>query len=133
MSEEIEVIESRTPVIFKSDKIEEFRKRAFHLHPCGKEAIPQGESPIAMRVWFTDERTVKFRGDRNSGYVNIMISNLRRLIFKYMSEKKLAKVIMYDNRPEVFSKVILLIENGQVIENKFPLYSNEFKIKKPVI
>jgi hypothetical protein len=125
------IIESGDFVEFKGRGLVEFRKRADKVHPYGVGARRLGESPITARVEFVDGKIQTLRGDLYTPCVNIMISNLRNLIKKYWKRRLFRKVVIYDNRPNVYSDVIFEMKNGKVVENFLPLYGDQFAIPMP--
>lgn len=129
MLNEIKIIENGEVVMFESDKIAEFRHSNTLPHPFGPEAKTQGQSPITLRVYFTDGNTCKFRGDLKTAYVSIMVVNLSELLKHYIKLKKVAKAIIYDNRPEAFSKNVLNYKESKIVDNLLPLYIHNYKLK----
>lgn len=141
MQHVVYVIEAGNVVHVDMRKVERFRNvNVEQVHMFGPKAIPTGQSPITLRVNFTNGGTVKFRGDRKTGYVNIMVENLRSLLKRYIGHKKVLSATMYDNRTEVFTDcfgyssssgiIILKYENGKVVENMLPIYNDKFNLKR---
>ena len=129
MTNEIEIIENGEVVKIISDKIDAFRESNTVAYPFGEIAKTQGQSPLTMRVDFIDDNSCKFRGDRKTPYPSIMIVNLSELLKHYMKLKKVTKAIIYDNRQRVFNKIVLLIDEGKIIDNRLPLYITNYKLK----
>lgn len=141
MQHQIEIIEDGYRVIFGTDRLSQFRESGLIEHPSGEIAKKYGQSPITMRVYFKDTNTVKLRGDKNTPYINNMLSNLTALLKKYITEGKVHRAVMYDNRPDAFKKVILEwnseayrkkhnIDHPEATkENLLPLYNDYHKLK----
>lgn len=129
MLNELEIIENGEVVVVESSKIADFRQSNSIPYPFGQIAKSQGQSPLKMKVEFTDGNIVGFRGDLNTAFVSIMAVNLSKLLRHYAKLKKVKKATIYDNRLHVFNKIVLLFENNEVKENRLPLYIPNYKLK----
>jgi hypothetical protein len=129
MANEIKIVENGEVVVFSSPKIETFRQSNALPHPFGVQAKTQGQSPVTLRVNFVDGNTCKFRGDLKTAYVSIMVVNLSELLKFYINQKKVLSAIIYDNRPEAFSKIILEWKENKIKDNLLPLYIHNYRLK----
>ena len=129
MPNELKIIENGELAMLSCPKIADFRQSNSLPHPFGQEAKTPGQSPITLRVNFTDGNTCKFRGDLKTPYVSIMVVNLSELLKHYIKLKKVVKAVIYDNRPEAISKKVLLWEENKVKDNYLPLYIHDYKLK----
>jgi hypothetical protein len=128
MLNEVKIIEAGELVVFKSDRIASFRQLNTIEHPFGEIAKTMCQSPLTLRAYFTDGNTCKFRGDKKTGYVGIMATNLSELAKQYIRERKITEAIIYDNRPEAFKKIILYWKDGVLKENLLGLYIHNYKL-----
>ena len=141
MAHEIEIIEDGHQVMFTTDKLAKFRELSLVEHPSGESAKKHGQSPITMRVYFKDTNTCKFRGDKNTPYINNMLTNLTDMLKIYIKNGTAHRAVMYDNRPEAFHKIILEwnsteyrkkhnIDHPEATKiNLLPLYNDYLKLK----
>lgn len=129
MTNELKIIEAGVVKDFKTDKLADFRKKNSIEYPFGESAKSQGESPLKMKIEFIDGNVVGFRGDLKTPYVSVMAVNLSKLLRNYANKKLIKKATIYDNRDSVINKVILLYEDGKIINNLLPLYIPNYVLK----
>lgn len=130
MPNELKIIKNGIVEVVQSNEIAELRKNNSVPYPFGEIAKSQGESPLKMKIEFTDGNIVGFRGDLKTAFVSIMAVNLSKLLRYYTVLKVVKKAIIYDNRDNlVINKVILHIEDGKVKENLLPLYIPNYQLK----
>lgn len=128
MANKIKIVENGITLERELHKLDEFLKTNTVKHLFGESAKRQGESPLKMQVDFTDGNSVGFRGDRFTGYVAIMASNLLKQLINYSKNKVLRSAIIYDNRDFKYSKIVFHYEEGKVKKNYLPLYIPTYKI-----